>query len=294
MAIASDSLSMPGKLTLRFCGSRCSSDPLTRRSGTRARRPLEQAVAQRRRAARLSVASSCRAQLARPSRSRRCRGRSACRSAARARGRRRASAAPSSTRLAPHPQRADALRPVDLVRGERHEVDAERPRRRTAPCPTACDASVWNDDAPRAAHGRRSRRSAAARRSRCSPSSRRRASCRSVSARSSSSRSTSPSASDAEHGSRGSPRARAPRSVSSTDGCSVTTVTTWRPRARTRLRDALDGEVVRLGRAAREDDVRVARADQRRPPAARADVDGLRRRPAERVVAARRRCRTAR
>ena len=48
-----------------------------------------------------------------------------------------------------HPQRARALRPVELVRGDRQQIHAERARRRRRSLPADCTASVWTS-APRA------------------------------------------------------------------------------------------------------------------------------------------------
>ena len=128
-------------------------------------------------------------------------------------------------------ERAGALRPVELVRRQRQQVDAHRARRRSGPCrPPA------------------RRRCGAARRASCAiaPIS---ASGWSVPisllaaitltrivlgviAARSASRSTQAVGVDAEHASRRALRARAACTTSSTDLCSVATVMTWLPRPR--------------------------------------------------------------
>ena len=72
----------------------------------------------------------------------------------------------------PDVERADALRAVDLVAGDREQVDAEVVRRRPAPCRRAWAASVWTRAPRGAGERRRSRRSAARSPPRCSRASR--------------------------------------------------------------------------------------------------------------------------
>ena len=101
-----------------------------RPAGRAARRPARRPRSARRSASRAAARHG-----------RRCRPRWACRCAARAPGRRRPGGRPASTPVA-HDQRADALRPAELVGADRDEVGAgrrPRPRRATA---AACTASV--------------------------------------------------------------------------------------------------------------------------------------------------------
>ena len=73
--------------------------------------------------------------------------------------------------------------------------------------------------------------------------------------------------------------------VSSTDLCSMPVVTRWLPRSAPGIDDALDGEVVRFGRAASEHDFVRGRADQRRDLLA-GPFDGFVGVPPEAVAAA--------
>ena len=166
MPSSSDSPGTPGKLTLRLCGRRASSEPFTCRSDTSARRAPEQTVAQGREPRRLG-------------RHLRLRDLGGLPEADDAGHVERAGSQPPlvtaavDQRLelqlhvaAAHVERADALRPVHLVRGHRRQIDRAASRRRTAPCrwpgPRRCGT------ARRArARSRRWPRSAAARRSRC-------------------------------------------------------------------------------------------------------------------------------
>ena len=76
-------------------------------------------------------------------RSRRWRRHSRCRRGRCAPGRRRGSAARRNGRSRPADQRAGALRPADLVRGDRHQVGAERSMLSSIR-PAPCTASTWS------------------------------------------------------------------------------------------------------------------------------------------------------
>ena len=118
-------------------GGRCGARPAARaRAATSSRRAGPRAAA-------ASAAQLREAELDRAARSPRSAAPAACRAAGPARGRRRAAAARARTRgrPAPHVERADALRPVELVRAEREQVDAQRATS-SGSLPTACAASL--------------------------------------------------------------------------------------------------------------------------------------------------------
>ena len=188
-------------------------------------------------------------------------------------------------RAAPHVERADALRPVELVRREREQVDLRAPTS-TGTLPTACAASLWKrtprarQRAPSAAIGctradlalrpdHRDERAGSAR-ARRAPRGR-----RGPSASTGSTRTATPSRASAA-------------ALSDTAGCSIAEWISTRRRRAARAQHALQREVVALGGAAREDDLaRLGRADRRRDLLARLLDRGLRA-PAVHVRAARR------
>ena len=191
----------------------------------------------------------------------------------------------------PHVERAHALGAVDLVRGDRHQVDAGLAHVEAAPCPSACTASVWTSTPRSCAIGRdlRHRLQHANLVVRGHDADEDRAS---VMAPRSASRSTSPS--------RPTPRYVTPKpsavrclQLSRTALCSVATRDDVAALVFQRVRHALDREVVRLGRAAGEDDLFRRCADQRARPAAAPPRP--RHRPSSRTrVSGWRRCRSGR
>ncbi len=130
-------------------------------------------------------------------------------------------------RAALDPQRAGALRPVELVRRQRQQIDAERADvDRNLARPTARRRCA---SARRArARSRRARRSAESCRSRCSRASPTRAPCRRRSPRAGDRATTMPESVDRERASSASRGAPAPCSVLSTASCSIALAIRWR------------------------------------------------------------------
>ena len=144
-AISSDSASTRSKLMFVVFGTRGVARAVDGRAGHRARMPRLEPIAQRREPRRFGRSFAARqprgdAQADDRRRRSRCR-RAGCAPAC------RRSTMRQQPHAAPDPERADALRSVELVRRQRQQVDAERATS-TGILPTVCTASVWNS-APR-------------------------------------------------------------------------------------------------------------------------------------------------